>query len=191
MQNKTLILAIGLIIVLGLVGLFFYKRSTLNLTQEFQLPQPSILSEEPQPEVSLLPNSTAQPEAVTEETTQTTTEKIASETKQIFQPEAQNIVTYTDSGYSPRTLKVKVGETVTFKNQSLQAMWPASDFHPTHRVYSGTSLQEHCPDTTGTAFDACTEIQPGDSWSFTFNKQGTWKYHDHLSPSHTGTIIVE
>jgi plastocyanin len=103
----------------------------------------------------------------------------------------ENVVTYTDAGYSPNALTIKKGETVTFKNQSSRAMWPASAVHPTHRVYSGTSLDEHCPDKTGTAFDACKGFKPGENWSFTFNKTGTWKYHDHLNPKDTGTIVVE
>lgn len=103
----------------------------------------------------------------------------------------ENVVIYTDSGFSPSTIRVKIGATVTFKNESSKAMWPASAIHPSHKVYSGTSLQEHCPDINGTAFDACTGIQPGNSWSFTFQKKGNWKYHDHLNPGNTGTILVE
>jgi plastocyanin len=103
----------------------------------------------------------------------------------------QNVITYTDSGYLPSTLRVKVGDTVTFKNESSRSMWPASAFHPTHTVYSGTSISEHCPDTAGTAFDACKGFLPGSSWSFKFNKAGAWKYHDHLNPGATGTIVVE
>jgi plastocyanin len=103
----------------------------------------------------------------------------------------ENVVTYTDAGYSPNALTIKKGETVTFKNQSSRSMWPASAIHPTHRVYSGTSLDEHCPDTAGTAFDACKGFLPSQSWSFTFNKTGTWKYHDHLNPGATGVVVVE
>ncbi len=104
---------------------------------------------------------------------------------------SQNMVTYSDMGYSPSTLLVKVGTTLNFKNNSSLSMWTASALHPSHIVYSGTSLQEHCPDTAGVAFDSCASTQPGDSWSFTFNKEGTWKYHNHVNPSHFGTIIVE
>lgn len=103
----------------------------------------------------------------------------------------QNIVIYSNSGYSPNILRVKVGTTITFKNESSKSMWTASAVHPSHTVYSGTPLEEHCPDNAGTAFDACTGIQPGNSWNFTFTKPGNWKYHNHLAPSHTGTIIVE
>lgn len=103
----------------------------------------------------------------------------------------EKIVTYTNSGFSPSALSVKKGETVIFKNQSSRSMWPASAMHPTHRVYSDTSLDEHCPDTTSMAFDACAGILPGNSWKFLFNKTGTWKYHDHLSPTNYGAIVVE
>jgi len=96
----------------------------------------------------------------------------------------ENVVTYTDSGYSPATLKIKKGETVIFKNQSSQSMWTASAIHPTHRVYPTTG------GCLGSTFDACTGVQPGLSWSFKFDISGTWKYHNHLGPSDTGMIIV-
>jgi len=70
-------------------------------------------------------------------------------------------------------------------------MWPASAMHPTHTVYSGTSLVQHCPDEEKVAFDACQGIEPGDSWTFTFKKDGNWKYHDHIAPSFFGSITVE
>lgn len=179
MKKTTIIIFIILIVILGFFIYFYFKKSTPSLSPEFQLLQP------PQPiETPLFETPTS---TLIETPTQTITKEPITET----QLETQNIVVYTDSGYSPNTLRVKVGTNITFKNQSSRAMWPASDLHPTHRLYSGTSLTEHCPDTAGTAFDACTGIQPGNSWSFTFNKKGTWKYHDHLNPSSIGTIIVE
>lgn len=103
----------------------------------------------------------------------------------------QNIITYSDSGYAPASLKVKEGEAVIFKNESSKSMWTASGAHPTHRLYDGTSLSEHCPSGANSAFDACKAILPADSWSFTFTKKGTWKYHNHLNPTNTGSIVVE
>lgn len=88
-----------------------------------------------------------------------------------------NIVSYTNNGYSPTVLKVKVGGAVTFKNESSNPMWTASNPHPTHTALQG--------------FDSLTGVTLGQSYSFTFNKAGTWRYHNHLNPSHTGTIIVE
>lgn len=108
------------------------------------------------------------------------------EQKPSEQPSAnQNTVTYTDSGYSPNILRIKTGTTVTFKNESSQAMWTASAVHPTHRDYPTTG------GCLGSTFDACQGIQPGGSWSFKFDIAGSWKYHNHLSPGDTGTIVVE
>ena|SRR3989344_5006798 len=101
------------------------------------------------------------------------------------------VITYTDSGYSPTPLTIKVGDTVVFKNESTQNMWTASAMHPSHAVYSDTSLSDHCPDEANTSFDACKGTSPGESWSFTFTKAGEWKYHDHLHPNLFGAIVVE
>lgn len=99
-------------------------------------------------------------------------------------------VTYTDDGYSPSTVEISAGDTVTFMNDSSKGMWTASALHPTHRIYDGTSLNDHCNNGSSDAFDACREVQPGDSWSFTFNKAGEWGYHNHTFPGDTGAVIV-
>ena len=104
---------------------------------------------------------------------------------------AQVVVTYTDAGYSPSTITVKVGTKVIWANDSSKDMWTASAMHPSHTAYSGTSVQQHCPDTAGTAFDACEGVAPGKTWSFVFNKKGEWGYHDHLNPSKFGKVIVQ
>lgn len=105
-------------------------------------------------------------------------------------PTPNTTVTYSDQGFSPSSITVALGTTVTFVNQSTNDMWIASAMHPTHTVYGGTSLSQHCPDTDNSAFDECKGDAPGNSFSFTFNKEGVWKYHDHLDASKFGTIIV-
>lgn len=100
------------------------------------------------------------------------------------------IIVYTDQGFSPANINVPLGTTVTFVNQSSKNMWVASAMHPAHTVYSGTTLSQHCPDTTNSAFDECKGDAPGASYSFTFNKEGTWKYHDHIDATKFGSITV-
>ena len=100
-------------------------------------------------------------------------------------------ITYTDAGFSPSTLTIKAGETVTFKNQSTHGMWIGSANHPSHAVYSGTTLQEHCKDTQNNAFDQCQSNNPGESWSFTFTKVGSWGYHNHVKATDVGKIVVQ
>jgi len=115
----------------------------------------------------------------------TTTEMI------VVEDSAQGVtVTYSDQGYSPKEITVSLGTTVTFINESSKKMWVASAMHPTHTAYSGTSLSQHCPDTTGTAFDECEGGASGSSYSFTFNKEGTWKYHDHIDATKFGSVTV-
>jgi len=88
----------------------------------------------------------------------------------------ENMVVYSDRGFSPASLTIKVGDTVTFKNESSKIMWAASAPHPTHNAYP--------------EFDAKKGAAKGESYMFTFTKAGTWKYHNHLNSSDTGTIVV-
>ena len=95
------------------------------------------------------------------------------------------VVEITSSGFSPKTLEISQGDTVTWTNKGSASSQPASAIHPTHTVYpeSGGCI--------GSKFDACRGLAQGESYSFTFNQKGTWGYHDHLSPSRTGTIVVK
>ena len=81
-----------------------------------------------------------------------------------------------ENGFSPATITVPKGTLVVFSNKGSRPHWPASAVHPTHELLPG--------------FDALRGIAPGESYSFTFTKAGTWKYHDHLNPSRTGSVTV-
>jgi len=104
---------------------------------------------------------------------------------------SNNIITYTDAGYSPSLITIKKGETVTWKNESSNLMWTASAMHPTHKVYPGTDISACGTQTLLPMFDACAGVASGQSWSFTFNNVGTWGYHNHLNSSKFGKVIVE
>ena len=97
------------------------------------------------------------------------------------------VVTYTASGFSPTTVTISKGESVTWKNESNRRMWVASAVHPTHTIYP----EQTDVDCLGSSFDACAGAGVGASYEFTFNEVGTWKYHNHLGVFNTGTIIVE
>ncbi|PIR53184.1 hypothetical protein COU76_02405 [Candidatus Peregrinibacteria bacterium CG10_big_fil_rev_8_21_14_0_10_49_10] len=87
------------------------------------------------------------------------------------------IVTYTTAGFSPTILRMKKGEYVEFRNESNGMLWIASDPHPYH-----TNLP---------SFDSLKAYKQGESYVYTFTKIGTWGFHNHLNPSHKGTIVVE
>lgn len=86
-------------------------------------------------------------------------------------------VTYTDTGFVPGTITVKAGQSVVFTNQSSGMMWVASDPHPTHTLYP--------------TFDEKSAVPRGASFTFTFTRAGTWRYHNHYYPVAKGTVIVQ
>lgn len=104
-------------------------------------------------------------------------------------PVSAMTVRYTNDGFSPATLTVKKGTRVTFVNESADEMWVGSSEHPTHTEYDGTTKSEHCNDgiPSTTSFDQCAV---GTTYSFTFDKVGSWEYHNHTSSGEKGTIVV-
>lgn len=86
------------------------------------------------------------------------------------------IIRMTENGFEPKELTVVQGDEVLFINNDDVDRWPASNFHPTHTIYP--------------EFDTEGHVKPGESWKFKFEKQGTWRMHDHLFPHMTGTIVV-
>ncbi len=85
-------------------------------------------------------------------------------------------VAYTNTGFTPNTVTVKVGTAVTFVNQSTSALWVASAVHPTHQLLPG--------------FDELKSVNSGGSYTYVFAKVGTWKYHNHVNPSDIGSVVV-
>lgn len=89
----------------------------------------------------------------------------------------RHVIAVTEEGFHPPRLTIRVGETVTFRNDGRHDHWPASNIHPTHEVYP--------------EFDAQKPIVPGQSWSFRFDRSGTWRFHDHLYPQAGGLVRAE
>ena len=101
------------------------------------------------------------------------------------------VVTYTDGGFSPESVEIAAGDTVTFRNNSSRGFWPASASHPTHKVYPDSDIAKCNTDSADSIFDACASVSPGSTYSFTFDEIGTWNYHDHFRAGLTGTVVVQ
>lgn len=87
------------------------------------------------------------------------------------------VVSITEEGFSPATIQITKGSAVRWTNTDSSPHQIASDPHPTN-----TSLP-------GLYSDPLAE---GDSYSYTFEKSGTYTYHDHLNPlKFKGTVIVK
>ena len=104
-------------------------------------------------------------------------------------PSTGTTVSYTSDGFSPKTLTVPKGTTITFSNQTSERMWVASAKHPTHETYDNSVMSEHCAAgyTGSVPFDQCVASA---SYSFTFTKPGIWGYHNHANAAHFGSVTV-
>jgi len=87
------------------------------------------------------------------------------------------IVSYTGTGFSPASITISAGTPVNFENESVKGFWVASDPHPAHTGLLG--------------FDAGRALGPGETYTFTFQTVGKFGYHNHMSPSEKGIIIVK
>lgn len=74
------------------------------------------------------------------------------------------------SQFLPTTLRVRVGDTVTWRNDDSVAHTVTSD--------SGDELDSPL-------------LSPGESWQHTFTQPGTYDYHCVPHPGMTGRIVVE
>ncbi len=92
-----------------------------------------------------------------------------------FWPKSYKVELRSD-GFYPATLTVPAGSTVVFTGKIDRAFWPASNFHPSHKLYP--------------KFDAQEPVLAGESWQFHFEAPGIWRYHDHMNSRNTGTIVV-
>lgn len=86
------------------------------------------------------------------------------------------VISITNDGFSPGTVLITPGTTVTWTNDSDGPAHIASNPHPEHDGLSG--------------FDSAEPIFIGDSYTFTFEEPGTYGYHDHLNPETNGTVEV-
>ena len=90
--------------------------------------------------------------------------------------EKEYLVTYAGGVFTPQRLDIPTGSVVTFVNQSEVPVWPASNIHPTHAILS--------------SFDPLQTIPPRGSWSYRFERDGYWRYHNHVEPSEVGMVVT-
>lgn len=100
-------------------------------------------------------------------------------------------VEISSNGFSPEELKINRGDKVIFLSVDEDLHRPASNIHPTHKLYPGSGIEKCDTNEKNLIFDACRSLNQGESFSFTFNEAGTWNYHDHLLPRIRGTITVK
>jgi len=85
-------------------------------------------------------------------------------------PKATNTVTIQNFAFSPASITIKKGTTVTWTNKD----------SATHTVTESDSSTG--PDSG--------DLANGKSYSFTYNQTGTFSYHCSIHPNMTGTVKV-
>lgn len=85
-------------------------------------------------------------------------------------PSATDKVSIKDFAFSPASITVTKGTTVTWTNNDTTA----------HTVV----------ENDGKDGPNSSDVKPGDSYTFTFSQAGTYQYHCSLHPQMTGTVTV-
>jgi plastocyanin len=166
-RNFTIIIAILLLVIIGSVALIARQRQT-NTTTATTESERIALEETASPDNDQLDTATSPTVEATPTTTSTPSQTATTST---------TAIAYDGSNFSPRSLTVAPGTTVTFTNNSSRSMWVASDPHPAH--------------TNLSSFDADRAYAAGQSYTYTFDKAGTFTFHDHLNSAARGSIIVQ
>jgi plastocyanin len=102
----------------------------------------------------------------------------------------QIVVKIDSTGFDPKSLEIAQGDTIVFENIGDEPHWPASNIHPTHRLYPESGSEFCGTERESTSFDSCGAVMPGESYAFTFNFPGVWRFHDHLNPNFAGKVNV-
>lgn len=102
-------------------------------------------------------------------------------TKEIVIPKApvfsgKEVINLTANGFDPATITITKSTLIQWINKSGADATVSSNEHPTHQLYSPLNLGLFANES---------------GVSLIFNTPGTYKYHDHLHPQRTGTVIVE
>ena len=93
----------------------------------------------------------------------------------------QALVSYTDSGFEPRTVTIKAGQSIRFTNNSS---------HPLRVARTQVAAAETTDCQPG-SFDSCAALKPQEFWEFIFAKPGVVRFENVSDPTKTGTINVK
>jgi len=174
-MKKQGISVIGIIVLVGLIASIVWGLNYI-ITKDFVTVRP------PTPKIPSRTNIDDNTVVVATSTPIATTTPAVSKPPVVTTPKPATdtssalTVTYTDKGFTPAILSVKKGQTVTFVNNSSAKLWVSANPSPSASDYP--------------AFNQKTGIANGASWTFTFEKTGTWFYHNHYSPAKGAKIVV-
>lgn len=93
----------------------------------------------------------------------------------MLQPK-RHTVSYDGNNFTPQSLTIKLGDSVSVKNNSQTYMEMAVGEHKSHRTLKG--FEEKV-------------VEAGEVYIFTPAEKGIFDFHDHLNPKKLGILIIK
>lgn len=147
MKKSGIITIVAIVIVvLGLGGWYFSSRHKTNNTYGSNTASSSNMGN------MNMPNSSS------------------SSSNQSQSAQATNSVTIQNFAFSPPSITVKAGTTVTWTNKD--------------------SVAHTVTETDGQTGPSSSDVNPNGTYTFTFSKPGTYHYHCSIHPEMVGTVTV-
>lgn len=169
-MNKIIIALF--IVVIGVLAGYYLLGNKKPVGTTFQLPGIGVQNQTiPTPTSESLYQYTEQTPVVSPTTGSAVTKGGIVEITPSLSPRSVT-VNYTDTGFSPASITLKVNTSVTFVNKSTRTMWIESSKGVLSELNQGKSVGNN-----GT-------------YIYTFSKVGTWKYINRMASTDTGIVIV-
>jgi len=166
MTNREILITIVAALIIG--GMWFYLNPGSMTNDE--------AGEQTSSENTNTDQSTPTANTSTGQTKTTNTTQSAPKTTVNTTPVTLGIIEYTNAGFSPTTLSVRVTGVIRFVNKSDKAM----------RV-TGFRIGE---DQYTTVFDSEKSVPRGGTFEFNVPQAGVWSYKNVNYESHTGVFVA-
>ncbi|MBI5817240.1 MAG: cupredoxin domain-containing protein [Candidatus Yonathbacteria bacterium] len=161
-NNTIVIILVGTIVILG--GYLIFGNS------------PTSKNEVASPEATTTGvTATTQTKTAPKTTTATKTTSVQKVTVPTMTKDGLYVIYYTNTGFSPATLRIVKGKGVRFINNSDKAM----------RIFADQKY-----DNVYSALNQSKTVGRGVTYDFVFNEAGNWAYHNENNQNDRGTVIV-
>lgn len=166
---------IGIVVLLVLLGGAYMLRNPYQDGSDYTTPAP-LATTTPEKPVVTTPKTTTVKKTTTQTTTAVPTPKPVAPAITTQAPAGILTISYTNSGFSPATLRVTPGTSVRFVNNSSRGMRIVTE-NPESRFFKELNQSK--------------TVGKGGTFDFTFLYVGTWNYNNQNNPTDRGLVIVE
>ena len=164
-NNKIIIILVGIIVIL--VGYLIFGKSSTPNSETVSVPGATT--------TGTTATTATQPTSAPKTTTGAKTTTAPKVTAPTMTKDGLYVIYYTNTGFSPATLRIVKGKGVRFINNSDKAM----------RIFADQKY-----DNLYSALNQSKTVGRGVTYDFVFNEAGNWAYHNENNQNDRGTVIV-